>query len=477
MIQNRRLLSWMIVACLTAALSAVTTVQALRRYEELRTGWSWDLAYYNQWYWALTQGDGIISVRPLASYAEEGPSVWKMNYLAPIRLILVPFYRIYPDPRTLLVIQSIVFWWIIPAAYTLARSESKSDGIALSAAFLVPLCPLLWPLVWNDFRELQLALPFVIWAVQGVRSRHLGLAALGIAGMLGCRQEFAVMLATFAFLPPREPEGLTRTLRWRHALFALGVAWLLFGFFGYLRFMVAPYAPVLFVDQFLGPRATVLQTLETAADFLGYGLGAWAIFACLAPRVAILAVPWIWTLCDGRWSLRYLATEQWHHVRYTVLPTVMVLAAGIVGYARLCSWLIARPRGWLLVPLVWIAAAAGCGLGLKELSERMSRIPNPISQQEADAIWYWIGQVGPDDGALATYEVTAPLSSRKRLYSYILDQNKPKGFPKLGQEFQWVFYRTPDFPPALFLDQGFDLVHKGQFLTIVRRFPAPGPGA
>ena len=51
--------------------------------------------------------------------------------------------------------------------------------------------------------------PFVLWAVQGVRSRSAGWAALGIAGMLACRQEFAVMVATFAFLPPRRPESLS----------------------------------------------------------------------------------------------------------------------------------------------------------------------------------------------------------------------------------------------------------------------------
>ena len=93
MTPKHRLVSWLLVASLTAALTAVTTVQALRRYHELRTGWSWDLAYYNQWFWSLTQADGQLSVRPVASYAEEGPSVWKMNYLAPIRLALVPFYQ------------------------------------------------------------------------------------------------------------------------------------------------------------------------------------------------------------------------------------------------------------------------------------------------------------------------------------------------------------------------------------------------
>jgi hypothetical protein len=84
-------------------------------------------------------------------------------------------------------------------------------------------------------------------------------------------------------------------------------------------------------------------------------------------------------------------------------------------------------------------------------------------------ITYWISQVGPDDGVLATYEVTAPLSSRKRLYSYILDQNKPKGFPHLGPEFQWVFIRNKDFDPGIFIDQGFEVAHRGEFLTILHR--------
>jgi len=469
MTPNHRLVSWLLVASLTAALTAVTTVQALERYHELRTGWSWDLAYYNQWFWSLTQSDGQLSVRPAASYAEEGPSVWKMNYLAPIRLALVPFYRIDPDPRTLLVIQNIMFWWIIPAAYTLARSESRSEAIAVSAAALVPFAPLLWPLVWNDFRELQLALPFVLWAVQGIRGRQVGLAAVGVLGMLACRQEFAVMAASFAFLPPRDPEDLSRTLKWRQALFSIGLAWLLFGFFGYLKFKVASGAPNQFIDQFLGPRATVFQTLETSAEVLIYGLGAWAVLACLAPRVAILAVPWIWSLCNGRWALRFLATEEWHHVRYAVLPVGMILAAGVIGYARLGAWLKVRRGGWFLLALVWLVAALAGGLGLRELSARMSCIPRPISTQEADAIWYWIRQVGPEEGVLAAYEVTAPLSSRKRLFSYVLEQNKPRGFPHLGPEFQWVFLRDKALDFRVFLDQGFDVVHKGDFLTVLHR--------
>ena len=207
-----------------------------------------------------------------------------------------------------------------------------------------------------------------------------------------------------------------------------------------------------------------------------YGLGAWVIFACLVPRVAILALPWIWSLCNGRWALRFLATEEWHHVRYAALPVSVVLAAGLVGYARLGVWLTSRRNGSLLLGAVWLAAAGLCGVGMVEISNRMSRIPHPINPEEAEAFWYWAGQVGSQDGVLAAYEVTAPLSCRKNLYSYIMEQNKPQGFPRLGPAFQWVFLRNKDLDPKVFLDQGFDLMHKGDFLTILRRLPGPPSG-
>jgi hypothetical protein len=454
---------------LTAVLTAMSTYQSLRRYDELRSGWSWDLAYYNQWFWSLTQGDGTITVRPVSAYAQEGPSVWKMNYLAPVRLAIVPFYAIFPDPRVLIVLQNVVFWWVVPAAYHLVRLESGSEGVAVSAAGLVPLMPLFWPLVWNDFRELQLVAPFVLWAVEGVRGRAAGRAAVGIAGMLACRQEFAVVVATFALLPPRRPESLGATLRWRRALVLLGLGWVIFGFFGYLRLMVGRGAPNAFIDQFGGPKAPLHETLQTSAEALILGTGGWAVLACLAPRVAILAVPWIWSLCNGRWALRFLEGPEWHHVRYAMPMAALVLAAGLVGFANLARWLRPRPGGRAALALAWLAAAALGGLGLRDVTQRLASVPAAIDRAEAEVTWTWIRQVGPDDAVLADYDVAAPLSSRRSLYSYVLDANLPKGFPQLGPEFRWLFVRN-DYPLLKsLLDQGFEVVHRGPSLTIARR--------
>jgi len=467
------LLAWLLVATLTAVLTAVSTYQSLRRYEEFRSAWSWDLAYYNQWFWVLSHGDRELTVRPISAYAQEGPSIWKTNYLAPVRLVLAPIYQLYPDPRILLVIQNVVFWWVVPAAYTLVRAESRSPAVALSAAFLVPLTPLLWPLVWNDFRELQLATAFVLWAIQGIRSRSAGLAALGVAGMLACRQEFAVMVATFAFLPGREPENLSITLRWRQATLLVGLSWFIFGFLGYLKLTSGSFALHSFFEQFKDPKASLSATLGTSLETLLLGLGVWAILACLAPRIAILAVPWIWGACSGRWAMRTLASTQWHHVRYVMPIVVLVLAAGLVGYARMGTWLWLRGRGGRVgLALAWACAALFCGVGLREVTGWLARVPVKIDRLEAEEIHSWIRQVGPTASVIAAYEVSAPLSSRRRLFSYVLFSNQPLGFPRLDPEIHWLFIRN-DYPfLKVLLDQGFEVVHRGRYLTIAQRAAA-----
>jgi hypothetical protein len=398
-----------------------------------------------------------------------------MNYLAPIRLAILPVYALFPGPRTLLAVENIVFWWIVPAAFSLARAESKSRAIALSAAALVPLTPLVWPLAWNDFRELQIALPFVLWAVQGVRGRSVGLAAAAIGGMLACRQEYAIVVATFALIPAREPEDAGASYRWAQAMLLIGIGWFLFCFLGYLRGMVGSAAPEQYLHEFGGAKAPLRMTAETTFDLLVFGLGSWAVLAAFAPRIAILAVPWIWGMCGGRWSLRLLSTEEWHHVRYTAPIVGLALAAGLVGYARLGRWCLGRPKGlWVLVG-VWLAAVTGFVPGLRELNERMSRVPRAIAPEDVETLWHWIQRVGPDDGVLADYVVTAPLSSRRALYSYVLDVNQPKGYPRLDPEIRWVVYATRRLDPEVFTGQGFRVVYTGDSLTILERgVPASG---
>jgi hypothetical protein len=463
--------TWLPVITLTIGLIVVTTAQSLNRYDEFRSGFSWDLAYYNQWFWAVTRGDGLLTVRPDSAYALEGPSVWKMNYLAPIRLVLLPIYAAFPDPRTLLVIQNVIFWCIVPAAYTLVRSESRSTGLALSAAALVPLTPLAWPLVWNDFRELQLAVPFVLWTVQGWRERSRSVTSLGIIGMLACRQEFAVIVLSLAALPPREPEPPERRRMWTLVALGTGFAWFV-AFLVYLSWQVDPHAASDYLTQFTRSTPPAGSTLGRAADFLLVGLGSWSVLAMMAPRVAMLAIPWTWVLSSGHWDLRLIAMEHWHHVRYAAPMMALVLASGLVGYARLGSRVSGLPR--IARAILWAVVALGLFGQGAVIQTRLAMVPRVIASAEADRLWSFIDEVGEDDSVLAAYEVTAPLSSRRRLYSYVLDVNRPPGFPRLAPDIRWAFVKTGDLPAGMFLTQGFTQIGPGPSIQVFRR---DGPGA
>ncbi len=190
---------------------------------------------------------------------------------------------------------------------------------------------------------------------------------------------------------------------------------------------------------------------------------------CLAPRAAILALPWIWSLCNGRWALRFLETPEWHHVRYAMPMVTLVLAAGLIGYARLAAWLLPRRGGRAGLALAWLASAAIGGVGLRDVTRRMASVPATIDRQEAEEIWAWIRQVAPEDAVIADYEVSAPLSSRRSLYSYILESNLPPGFPRLGPDSAGSSSHNDCRWLKPLLDQGFDVVYRGPTYTIARR--------
>lgn len=457
---------------LTAGLAAWNVRQSLRQYQALESGWSWDLAYYNQWFWALTEGDGRISVRPLGPWTQEGPSIWRMNYLAPVRLAIAPLYHAAPGPRTLLVVQALLFWLVVPAAYGLVASESGSRLAGVAAAALVPLTPLLWPLAWNDFRELQLAPAFVVWAVHGVRARDLRRTVLGVVGMLACREEYAVLVATLAWLPPREPEDVGRRFRWALALGLTGACWFLFGFLGYSRWCVNSQAWDVTL-AFLEGSPPVLTRLRTIWGMLGLGLGSWTVLALVRPRAGLLVLPWAWKLAGGLFAMRFLGTEQWHHVRYVVPLVAVSVAAGCIGFGHLARRLLDQPNGRARLAAVWASAAIGLVTADVLLARLMSSVPRRVPAAEVGPLWHWIRQVGPDDGVIAHYSVCAPLSSRRHLYSYVMTQNYPPGYPQLGPEVRWLFYRNRDRLPEGVEKQGFQAVYKGPEFRVLRREDPP----
>jgi uncharacterized membrane protein len=278
----RRWAPWIVVISLTAALTILSVRETLTRYRELNSAWAWDLAHNNQWLWALTHRQRAHTVRPWAPFATEGPSLWKSNHLDPIRLLVAPFYMLDPEPPALLVLQCVVVWWCLPAAFVLVRHESGSAWVALSAVALVPLTPMLRPLILDDFRDIQLGIPFVLLAVDGCRGRAKWIAAVSIAWILACRQEYALAVALFALVPARRAEDPRQTRRWALAVIGAGVGWTLI-YVAYLAATAGPLAPIKYFDQFADDAPIPAESLYRTMEFLVVGLGSWGLLAFTVP--------------------------------------------------------------------------------------------------------------------------------------------------------------------------------------------------
>ncbi len=148
---------------------------------------------------------------------------------------------------------------------------------------------------------------------------------------------------------------------------------------------------------------------------------------------------------------------------------VLVLASGLIGYSQLANRLLPRRGGRAALVLAWLAAAALGGYGTREVARRVNSVPDAIDRREAEAIWAWVEPGRPRRRRDRRLRGLRPALVPARLYSYIMDTNLPPGFPQLDPEFTWLFVENEWRWLKPLLDHGFDVVHRGRYLTVARR--------
>jgi len=172
------------------------TSQSIQLYQEIRL--FTDMAYFDQSVFALLNGAGLDSI---------GAFGRRFN---PILAALVPLYAIWPDPRTLLLLQSIGLVATIFPLYWTARPR-----IGYFLSLLMVIVYLASPIVQvvnkTNFAEIKLAIPLLSFALFFLlRGRYIALfICLGVALIL--KQEVAIICTGFAaylFFAKRKLLGL-----------------------------------------------------------------------------------------------------------------------------------------------------------------------------------------------------------------------------------------------------------------------------
>ena len=314
--------------------------------------YGFDVGLYDQGTWLLSQGRApFVTVRGLDLLGQ---------HAAYIMVLVAPLYRLWADPKLLLLLQ--VVFLALPALvlYRLGGRHlgHPAAGLAVAVAYLA-YPGVQWAISWQ-FHPEAIAAGLLALAVAAADRRRHGPMALWLALAALCGGELGLVVAGFGLLLVA---GGRRALGWRTA--GAGLAW----------FLVATYllAPLhagrvtrLFETDYgiagTGPRALLAALPAMAGHVLQTGLANEGLFYLLLVFLPLLFLPLLaprWLLPVAPALLLNLAAVQpeHHQLRFHYLATAApLLAAGAVaGLAVVRS---AR-RQWLAPLLVLLVLVAG----------------------------------------------------------------------------------------------------------------------
>jgi uncharacterized membrane protein len=314
--------------------------------------YGFDLGIYDQGTWLLSRPRApFVTVRGLDLLGQ---------HAAYVMALVAPLYRLWADPRLLLLLQ--VLFLALPALvlYRLGGRHlgHPAAGLAVAVAYLA-YPGVQWAISWQFHPEAIAAGLLALAVAAADRRRHgrmalwLALAALGGA-------ELGLVVAGFGLLLVA---GGRRAVGWRTA--GAGLGW----------FLVATYllAPLhagrvtrLFETDYgiagTGPRALLASLPTMAGHALQTGLANDGLFYLLLVFLPLLGLPLLaprWLLPVAPPLLLNLAAVQpeHHQLRFHYLATAApLLAAGAVaGLAAVRS----TRRRWLAPALVLLVVVAG----------------------------------------------------------------------------------------------------------------------
>jgi uncharacterized membrane protein len=373
--------------------------------------YGFDVGIYDQGTWLLSQGRApLVTVRGLDLLGQ---------HAAYLMVLVAPLYRLWADPRLLLLLQ--VLFLALPAL-VLYRVGGRhlghpAAGLAVAVAYLA-YPGVQWAISWQ-FHPEAIAAGLLALAVAAADQRRHGRMALWLALAALGGAELGLVVAGFGLLLVA---GGRRAVGWRTA--GAGLAWFLVA-----TYLLAPLhagrATRLFETDYgitgTGPVGLLASLPRMAGHALQTGLANEGLFYLLLVFLPLLGLPLLaprWLLPVAPPLLLNLAAIQpeHHQLRFHYLATAApLLAAGAV--AGLAAVRSAR-RQWLaplLVLLVVVAGFTSWRYGPAPWARDPVAIPaGPTDQVRRDAL----ALVADGAPVSAQYNLVPHLGHRVEVYEF-----------------------------------------------------------
>jgi uncharacterized membrane protein len=382
--------------------------------------YGFDLGIYDQATWLLSQGRApFVTVRGLDLLGQ---------HAAYIMVLVAPLYRLWADPRLLLLVQ--VLFLALPAVvvYRLGGRHlgHPAAGLAVAVAYLA-YPGVQWAISWQFHPEAIAAGLLAMAVLAADRRRHRAMALwLALAAL--CGEEVGLIVAGFGLLLVA---GGRRAVGWRTA--GAGLAWFLAATY-VLEPLHAGRVTRLFETDYgiagTGPWALVGALPTLAGHALQTGVANDGLFYLLLVFLPLLGLPLVaprWLLPVAPPLLLNLAAVQpeHHQLRFHYLATAApLLAAGAVaGLARVRS--ARRP---LLAPLLVLLVVAACFTSWRYGPAPWAHDPVAIPAGPADQA---------RRQALALIPEGAPVSAQYNLVPHLGHRAEVYEFPNPFRAVNW----------------------------------------
>jgi uncharacterized membrane protein len=347
-----------LVAVAATAYAALFTALAWLRQDDFQYG-RLDLGNMAQAVWNTGHG------RFLEMSDKTGDTFSRLGvHVDPILSVFAPLYRIWPDPKLLLLAQAAFVAAGAWPAYLIARAELRDLAPPAAAAGLALAYLLYPPLQWatlDEFHPVTLAPPLLLFSIWFLRQGRYLPFAFPPAPPMACKEEVGLGVAAL---------GVYAAFAWGHrragaVVFAAGIAWSLLAFealiphfnpagespFGHRYEAVGGDVPGIAETVFTDPLKLAGEALSGRdLGYLGGLLAPLLLLPLAAPAAAAVALP---ELAANLLSSQHAQTSWRFHYVAPIAPVLWW--ASVLGLKRLLAW-----RGSPLPGIAILALPAAC---------------------------------------------------------------------------------------------------------------------
>jgi uncharacterized membrane protein len=404
----------------TVAVFVATFVAATWGAHERFGTYGFDLGIYDQATWLLSQGRApFVTIRGLDLFGQ---------HAAYIMVLVAPLYRLWADPRLLLLLQ--VLFLCLPAlvVYRLGARHlgHPAAGLAVAAAYLA-YPGVQWAISWQ-FHPEAIAAGLLALAALAADRRHDRAMAVWLALAALCGEEVGLIVAGFGLLLV---VGGRRVAGWWAA--GAGLAWFLVATYVLLPLRAGRLTGLFEADYGIagsGPRALLRSLPTLAGHVLQTGLANDGLFYLVLVFLPLAGLPLLaprWLLPVAPPLLLNLAAVQpeHHQLRFHYLATAApLLAVGAVAGLAAIRSSHRRLLAPLLVTLVVLAGFTSWRYGPAPWARDPVAVPaGPTDQARREA--------------LALIDEGAPVSAQYNLVPHLAHRAEVYEFPNPFRAVNW----------------------------------------